>query len=130
MEWANAELEHVGRVAAVEDPGIQYAYAMSTVNGMLHLRQALKELIVDDDYKAQRRDLEKTHDNVVRVIKHMIKDYGIDIETIKKFNTKKIIGNYSFLKGGMPSVVNKNKSVKCKKAIKNNTRRNKLSMVL
>jgi hypothetical protein len=33
MEWAKSELEHVGRIAAVEDPDIQYSYAQSTVNG-------------------------------------------------------------------------------------------------
>ena len=74
IEWANSELEHVGRIAAVEDPDIQYSYAQSTVNGMLHLRDALFQLVNDRRYVERKTDLLKTHDNVVRVIKHLIKD--------------------------------------------------------
>lgn len=110
-EWANAELEHVGRIASVEDVDIQYAYAISTVNGMLHLRQAIFELIKDDSYTESLQDLQKTHDSVVRVIKHMIKEYNIDLETIKKFNTRGVLSGFGFL--------NKKKYSRTRKASKN-----------
>ena len=49
MEWANSELEHVGRIAACEDKNIQYSYALSTVNGTAHLKDALYELVNDSN---------------------------------------------------------------------------------
>ena len=96
MAWANHELEHVGRIVAVHDPDIQYSYALSTVNGMLHLRQALQELINDPEYAMHKKDLKKTHDSVVRVIKHLIKDFNINLQTIKNFNTRQVL-NMDFL---------------------------------
>ena len=96
MEWAKHELEHVGRIVAVHDPDIQYSYALSTVNGMLHLRQALHELIEDPEYAMHKKDLKKTHDSVVRVIKHLIKDFNVNLQTIKNFNTRQIL-NMDFL---------------------------------
>ena len=96
MAWANHELEHVGRIVAVHDPDIQYSYALSTVNGMLHLRQALQELIDDPEYAMHKKDLKKTHDSVVRVIKHLIKDFNINLQTIKNFNTRQVL-NMDFL---------------------------------
>jgi protein-tyrosine-phosphatase len=96
MKWAQSELEHVGRIVSVKDTNIQYSYALSTVNGMLHLRQALTELIQDPDYHMHTKDLKKTHDAVVRVIKHLIKDYNIDLNTINDFNTRHVL-NFNFL---------------------------------
>jgi hypothetical protein len=90
MEWANHELEHVGRIVSIDDADIQYSYALSTVNGMLHLRQALHELIEDPDYAMHKKDLKKTHDSVVRVIKHLIKDFNVNLQTIKNFNTRHV----------------------------------------
>jgi hypothetical protein len=97
MEWANHELEHVGRIVSMQDPDIQYSYALSTVNGMLHLRQALIELIEDPDYATHKKDLKKTHDSVVRVIKHLIKDFNINLQTIKNFNTRRVLKDFDFL---------------------------------
>ena len=96
MEWANHELEHVGRIVSIDDADIQYSYALSTVNGMLHLRQALHELIEDPDYAMHKKDLKKTHDSVVRVIKHLIKDFNVNLQTIKNFNTRHVL-NMDFL---------------------------------
>ena len=98
MAWAKNELEHVGNLVGVHDPDIQYAYAQSVVNGMLHLRDALLELIKDSNYKAHRPDLQKTHDKVVRVIKHLIKDFNVNLNEIKKFNSRHVLGNLSYLK--------------------------------
>jgi len=98
MEWAKSELEHVGRIAAVEDPDIQYSYAQSTVNGMLHLRDALYEMVNNPEYTERKGDLLKTHNSVVRVVKHLINDYKVDINEIKRFNTRKVLGNLGYLK--------------------------------
>jgi len=100
MEWAKSELEHVGRIAAVEDPDLQYSYAQSTVNGMMHLRDALFQMVKDPKYAERKVDLLKTHNNVVRVIKHLIKDYKVKLSEIKKFNTRKVLSAPTYLKGG------------------------------
>ena len=95
MSWAASELEHVGRIASVKDVDIQYSYALSTVNSMLHLRDALVELINDPYYVSHREDLTRTHDSVVRVVKKLIADYSVNIETIRAFNTRRVLGNLS-----------------------------------
>ena len=100
MEWAKHELEHVGRIAAVEDPDLQYSYAQSTVNGMMHLRDALFQMVKDPKYRERKVDLLKTHNNVVRVIKRLIKDYKVKLSEIKKFNTRKVLSPPTYLKGG------------------------------
>ena len=101
MEWAKSELEHVGRIAAVEDPDLQYSYAQSTVNGMMHLRDALFQMVKDPRYRERKVDLLKTHNNVVRVIKNLIKNYKVKLSEIKKFNTRKVLSAPTYLKGGM-----------------------------
>ena len=98
MEWANSELEHVGRIAACKDKRIQYAYALSTVNGMAHLKDALYEMVNDTNYSEKKEDLLRTHEAVIRVMKHLIKTYKINIDTIKAFNTKGVLSNLSYLK--------------------------------
>ena len=113
MEWAKHELEHVGRIVAVEDPDIQYSYAQSTVNGMMHLRDALFQMVKDPRYAERKADLLNTHNNVVRVIKHLIKDYKVKLSEIKKFNTRKVLSAPNYLKGGM--VYRKNKTRKDRK---------------
>jgi len=100
MHWAKAELGHVGPLAGVKDKDIQYSYAQCVVNGMLHLRDALYELVTDPRYEHCKVDLLKTHDQVVRTVKHVIRDYGVNIDDIKRFNTRKVLGNLSYLKRG------------------------------
>jgi hypothetical protein len=103
MMWANSELEHVGRIAAVKDKKIQYAYALSTLNGMAHLKDALYELVSDSAYKHHKPDLLKTHDAVIRVMKQLIKDYDLNLETVRKFNTGRTLSNLSYLKNSKRS---------------------------
>jgi hypothetical protein len=98
MMWANSELEHVGRIAAVKDTKLQYSYAISTLNGMAHLKDALFELVSDPAYKHQKTDLLKTHDAVIRVMKHLIKDYHLNLETLRKFNTAHTLSSLNYLK--------------------------------
>jgi hypothetical protein len=98
MEWANSELEHVGRIAGCKDKRIQYAYALSTVNGMAHLKDALYEMVNDTKYSEKKEDLLRTHNTVIRVMKHLIKTYKINLNTIKTFNTKGVLSDLSYLK--------------------------------
>lgn len=100
MNWAKSELEHIGRIVAVEDPDLQYSYALSTVNGMAHLKDALFELVNDPLYKSHKADLLKTHDSVVRAMKHLIKDFNVELKTIEAFNTRSVLSDLSYLKGG------------------------------
>jgi len=97
MMWATGELEHVGRIASIKDKDIQYNYAMSTLFGMAHLKDALFELVEDPDYEHQKKDLLKTHDKVIRVMKHLCKEYDLDLGAIKRFNTKKVLSNLKYL---------------------------------
>jgi len=98
MEWANSELQHVGRIASLNDKDIQYSYALSTVNGMAHLKNALFELVNDPDYEYHKKDLLKTHDAVIRVMKHLIREYKVNLSTIKGFNVRHVLGNMKYLK--------------------------------
>jgi len=100
MMWANSELEHVGRIAGVEDPDLQYSYAISTLNGMAHLKDALYEFVSTRTDSEWTKDLKETHDGVIRVMKHLIKDYNLDISDVEKFNTHKVLSSLNYLKGG------------------------------
>jgi hypothetical protein len=96
LEWANAELEHVGRIVSIEDPDLQYSYALSTVNGMAYLKDALYELVNDSKYSAHKEDLLRVHGAVIRTMKHLVKDFNIDLDAIKAFNTRKVLSNRNF----------------------------------
>lgn len=96
--WANSELEHVGRIIAVEDPNLQYAYALSTLNGMAHLKDAIFEYISDNPKSHMKNDLLVIHEKVVRVMKHLIKDFDLDISTIEAFNTKGTLSTLNYLR--------------------------------
>ena len=116
LEWANSELEHVGRIVSVEDPDLQYSYALSTVNGMAYLKDALYELVNDSKYSAHKEDLLRVHGAVIRTMKHLVKDFNIDLDAIKAFNTRKVLSNrnFTYLKNGKkentPANTPKNKS--------------------
>ena len=109
MKWADSELSHVGYLAGVEDPDIQYAYAQSVVNGMVHLRDALYELANDPEYAMHATDILKQHDLVVRVIKHLLKDYGVRLQEIKAFNTHHVLGNLSYLSSAKKNRTRRNR---------------------
>jgi hypothetical protein len=121
FEWANSELEHVGRIVSVEDPDLQYSYAMSTVNGMAYLKDAIYELVNDPKYSVHKEDLLRVHGAVIRTMKHLVKDFNIDLTAIKAFNTRKVLSNrnFNYLK-------NTNKASKTNnKAEKNNNKAEK-----
>jgi len=125
MMWAAGELEHVGRIASIKDADIQYNYAMSTLFGMAHLKDALFELVKDPDYEHQKKDLQKTHDNVVRVMKHLCKDYDLDLKAVKKFNTKNVLSNLKYLTSNNNNYNNINNNNNNNSSSKSRTRKNR-----
>lgn len=97
MMWAKSELDHVGRIASMKDEDLQHAYAMSTLYGMAHLKDALYELVTDPAYENHQTDLQKTHDAVVRTMRHLKKQYTLDVGAINAFNTRGVLSNLSYL---------------------------------
>jgi len=100
ITWAKSELEHIGRIVALEDKDIQYSYAMSTLNGMAHLKDAIYEYISKNPENPHTSDLQITHDKVIRAMKHLIKDFDLNTQEIVDFNTRKVLSNLSYLNGG------------------------------
>jgi hypothetical protein len=99
-EWAASELEHIGRIAAVKNPDLQYSYAQHTVSGMLHLRDAIKQLIRKEKSAGVRNDLRKLYGQVNRALQHLITEYNINSNAIKRFNTRKVLGSVNNIKWG------------------------------
>ena len=100
MEWAKSELEHIGRIASVKNPDLQYSYAQHTVSGMLHLRDAIKQLIRKEKSVGVRRDLQKLYGQVHRALQHLVTEYNINSNAIKKFNTRHVLGPVNNIKWG------------------------------
>jgi len=98
MEWAKSELEHVGRIVSMKDKALQYSYALSTVNGMAHLKDALFQMVNDPAYAHRRKDLLTTHDQVIRTMNHLIRDFHVDLRTIRAFNTPRVLSPFTYLK--------------------------------
>ena len=120
MNWVKSELEHVGRIIAMKDPHLQKSYAMSTLNGMAHLKDALYEAVQDPENEGHKTQLQRSHDGVIRTMKHLIDDFDLDVATLKAFNTEGVLSNLNYLKN------NKNNSNKNKNKNKNNnTNKNK-----
>jgi hypothetical protein len=100
MEWAKNELEHIGRIASVKNPDLQYSYAQHTVSGMLHLRDAIKQLIRKEKSAGVRNDLRKLYGQVNRALQHLVTEYHINSNAIKRFNTRKVLGPMNNIKWG------------------------------
>ena len=100
MGWANSELEHIGRIVSLEDPDLAYSYAQSTLYSMAHLKDALFQMVNDDAYEHHKKDLLTVHAKVIKAMKHLIKDFKLDLEAIKAFNTRDVLSNLSYLKNG------------------------------
>jgi len=99
MKWVASELEHVGRIVAMKDEHLQKSYAMSTVNGMAHLKDALYEAAHEEGAE-NKTQLLRAHDSVIRTMKHLIKDFDINVRAIEDFNTEHVLSNLSYLKNG------------------------------
>lgn len=121
MEWAKSELEHIGRIASIKDKKVQYAYALSTVNGMLYLRDAIKEYIVKENTSCKKKDLLKLHGQVIRAAQHLINEYSVNRKVIEAFNTGKILSSLNDLKWKS----NNYKKTQRNKKINTKTRKNR-----
>jgi uncharacterized metal-binding protein len=98
MAWANSELEHVGRIVSMKDRKLQYSYAMTTVNGMAYLKDALFQMVNDPTYEHSKKDLLIIHGNVIRAMKHLIKDFHLNLSAIRSFNTQHVLSDFSYLR--------------------------------
>ena len=98
MMWATSELEHVGRIVSLKDKDLQYSYALSTVNGMAHLKDAIFQYVQKHPKSHMRDDLLTIHEKVIRAMKHLIKDFDVDLETIRAFNTRGTLSSFEYLK--------------------------------
>jgi len=65
---------------------------------MAHLKDALFQMVNDPDYKSQKHELLTTHEKVIRAMKHLIKDFNLELGTIEAFNTRHTLSNLSYLK--------------------------------
>jgi hypothetical protein len=113
MMWAASELEHVGRIAAISDKDIQYAYAQSTLNGMAHLKDAIYQYVNKHPNNHYNEDLLTVHDQVIRVMQHLKDEYNVDLNEIKAFDTHEVLSPMTYLKGAK-----RNKARKTKKNMK------------
>jgi hypothetical protein len=98
MMWAQGELEHVGRIAAVSDKDIQYSYAQSTLYGMAHLKDAIYQYVNKFPQCPMKYDLLTAHDQVIRVMQHLKDEYYLNLDDIRAFNTRKVLTPFTYLK--------------------------------
>jgi hypothetical protein len=54
-------------------------------------------MVNDPEYEWKKADLLKTHDAVVRTMKHLVKDFGIDLAAVKAFNSRGVLSDMSYL---------------------------------
>jgi hypothetical protein len=74
-------------------------------------------MVNDDAYEHHKKDLLIIHAKVIKAMKHLIKDFDLDLEAIKSFNTRHVLSNLSYLKNRNTRRNNKKKN--------NKTRRNR-----
>ena len=98
MGWANTEIFHAGEISGMRDKNLQYAYAQSTANSMMHLHDAIQELLEDKRYTMYKADLKKTYNVVIRVLNELVRRYKIDIAAIQEFNTRHVLKDPTYIK--------------------------------
>jgi hypothetical protein len=82
IAWAKNELEHIGRIASTKNPDLQYSYAQHTVSAMLHLRDAIKQMIRKEKSVGMRNDLRKLYGQVKRALQHLVTQYNVKSNAI------------------------------------------------
>jgi galactokinase len=80
--------------------GARWTYCIFKGQGsaVAHLKDALYQMVGDKNYEWKKHELRKTHDSVIRVMKHLIKEYDLNLDTIKAFNTRHVLSNLSYLR--------------------------------
>jgi uncharacterized protein YabN with tetrapyrrole methylase and pyrophosphatase domain len=101
--WKDQELEHMGRIASMKDKDLQYSYALSTVNGLMHLRDAIHERRLEVKDASHKKELHRSCNDVIRAIQHLIKDYKINLDTIRAFNERHVLQDFSYLNNARQS---------------------------
>lgn len=82
----------------MRDPDLQYAYAQSTANSMMHLQDAMAELLEDPRY-CQNPDLKKVFGVITRALNELIRRYKVDVAAIRRFNTRHVLRKRRTQKG-------------------------------
>ena len=77
--------------------------------GMAYLKDALFQMVNDEDYAHHKKDLLTVHAKVIKAMKHLIKDFKLDLEAIKAFNTRHVLSNLSYLKNRKNKKTRKNR---------------------
>ena len=95
--WKDHELAHIGRIASMKDKDLQYSYALSTVNGLMHLRDAVYERLLAVKDASHKQELQNSHDDIVRALQHLIQDYKVNLDTIRAFNERHVLQDFSYL---------------------------------
>ena len=98
MEEGNALLHFITTILCLS--------RMRLKQRMAHLKDALFQMVNDPDYKSQKHELFTTHEKVIRAMKHLIKDFNLDLGTIEAFNTRKTLSNLSYLKNNTKKIKN------------------------
>jgi len=58
----------------------------------------LYEFVTERQGESMTKDLKLIHDKVIRVMKHLIKDYNLNLQEIVQFNTRKVLSSLNYLK--------------------------------
>ena len=123
-KWACEEIKQVGKIIGVKDKGLQRAYARSTLNGMAYLRDAIYQLITDSKNPDYIKDeLQILHDKVVRIMKHLIEDFDIDMKNIQEFNKNHVLSSLNYLTKSSSSSERRNTRKNNRKNNRKNTRK-------
>ena len=78
---------------------------------MAYLKDALFQMVNDEAYAHHKKDLLIVHAKVIKAMKHLVKDFNLNLDTIRAFNTRKTLSNFSYL--------NNSKNTKTKKTRRN-----------
>ena len=55
-------------------------------------------MVNDKAYEHHKKDLLTVHAKVIKAMKHLIKDFKLDLGAIEAFNTRHVLSNLSYLK--------------------------------
>ena len=64
---------------------------------MAYLKDALFQMVNDEAYAHHKKDLLTVHAKVIKAMKHLVKDFNLTLDTIRAFNTRKTLSNFSYL---------------------------------
>jgi hypothetical protein len=91
--------------ATYKHPGIVHGerrldYFLAPSSMMAHLKDAIAQYVDQHPRSTMREDLLVLHEKVIRVMKHLISDFGVNLDTIRAFNTRGVLSSMEYLKNG------------------------------